>query len=265
MQNNNSAGLSLANFWVAFITFALAAVLGVYQVAERSGLFPAIQSTDLYFGSVSSHGVIMGFVLTTFFIMGFGFWSATTSLNRPLWSKSLGWLSFIIALTGTVMAALMLFTGQASIMYTFYPPLQASPIFYLGATLLVVGSWLWCLQMVVMMSQWKKDHPGETVPLMMFGTTANAILWFITSLGVASEILFQLLPWSLGWIDTVDVGLARTLFSWTLHAIVYFWLIPAYLAFYTFVPRQAGGKLFSDEMGRIAFIMLLVFGIPIGM
>ncbi len=265
MQNNNSAGLSLANFWVAFITFALAAVLGVYQVAERSGLFPAIQSTDLYFGSVSSHGVIMGFVLTTFFIMGFGFWSATTSLNRPLWSKSLGWLSFIIALTGTVMAALMLFTGQASIMYTFYPPLQASPIFYLGATLLVVGSWLWCLQMVVMMSQWKKDHPGETVPLMMFGTTANAILWFITSLGVASEVLFQLLPWSLGWIDTVDVGLARTLFSWTLHAIVYFWLIPAYLAFYTFVPRQAGGKLFSDEMGRIAFIMLLVFGIPIGM
>lgn len=265
MQNHNSAGLSLANFWIAFITFLLAAALGVYQVAERSGFFPAIESTDVYFASVSSHGVIMGFVLTTFFIMGFGFWSATTSLNRPLWSPTLGWLSFAMSLIGTVMAALMLFTGQASIMYTFYPPLQAHPLFYLGATLLVVGSWVWCLQMVVMMSQWKKDHPGETVPLMMFGTTTNAILWFITSLGVASEVLFQLLPWSLGWIDTIDVGLARTLFSWTLHAIVYFWLIPAYLAFYTFVPRLAGGKLFSDEMGRIAFIMLLVFGIPIGM
>ena len=98
----------------------------------------------------------------------------------------------------------------------------------------------------------------------MFGTVANAILWFVTSLGVASEVIFQLIPWSLGWTETVDVGLARTLFSWTLHAIVYFWLIPAYIAMYTLLPRAAGGKLFSDEMGRIAFIMLMVFSVPIG-
>jgi cytochrome c oxidase subunit 1 len=49
-----------------------------------------------------------------------------------------------------------------------------------------------------------------------------------------------------------------------LHAIVYFWLFPAYIAMYTLLPKSAGGKLFSDEMGRIAFIMLLVISVPIG-
>ena len=59
-------------------------------------------------------------------------------------------------------------------------------------------------------------------------------------------------------------GLSRTLFAWTLHPIVYFWLIPAYTAFYVFVPKQAGGFLFSDEMARVAFIVLAVFALPIG-
>ena len=258
--------LSLANLWVAFVTFALAALMGLYQVAERSGLFPQIEVIELYFRSVSTHGVIMGFVLTTFFIMGFGYWIIHTSLKTEIWGgKKLGWIGFFISLGGTAAAAIMLFMGEASVMYTFYPPLKANPIFYFGATFLVVGSWFWCLQMVMSMNVWKKANPGAAVPLAMYAMTANAILWFVTSLGVASEILFQLIPWSMGWIETIDVGLARTLFSWTLHAIVYFWLIPAYIAFYTLVPKAAGGKLFSDEFSRISILMLLVFSVPIGM
>ncbi len=77
-------------------------------------------------------------------------------------------------------------------------------------------------------------------------------------------MVFQLIPWSLGLVDTIDVGLARTLFSWTLHPIVYFWLIPAYIALYSFVPLAAGGKLFSEELARAAFVLIVVFGLPIG-
>ena len=265
MKDDRAASLALTNMWVGFIAFLAAAFMGLYQVAERSGLFPAIESPRLYFASVSTHGVLMGFVLTTFVVMGFGYFTATTSLKQALWNKPLAWFGFYLSIAGVLLAAVPLLTGNASVLYTFYPPLMAHPAFYIGATLLVVGSWVWCLQMVMMMTIWKKAHPGETVPLAMFGTTANAILWFITSLGVASEILFQLIPWSLGWIDTVDVGLARTLFSWTLHAIVYFWLIPAYVAMYTLLPKAAGGRLFSDQMARVAFILLLVFSVPIGL
>jgi cytochrome c oxidase subunit 1 len=264
MNYSKAASLGLANMWVAFTFFAFAALLGLYQVIERIDLIPALKSPEMYFGSVSTHGVLMGFVLTTFFVAGFGYYTATTSLKQDVWNRPLAWFGFLLSLSGVLMAAVPLLTGNASVLYTFYPPLMAHPAFYIGATLLVVGSWAWCLEMVMMLATWKKANPGETVPLAMYGTTTNAILWFITSLGVASELLFQLIPWSLGLIDTVDVGLARTLFSWTLHAIVYFWLIPAYIVLYTLVPRAAGGMIFSDHMGRVAFIMLLVFSVPIG-
>jgi len=264
MNNAAEKKLVLSHLWVAFIAFVVACLLGEYQVLERSGLFPALDSTRVYFASVSTHGVLMAFVLTTFFIMGFGYYVAVSSLKQPLWNLPLAWASFWIALVGTVLAAIPLLTGNASVLYTFYPPIVAHAAFYIGATLLVVGSWLWCAIMLVTFGQWKKAHPGVPVPLAMFATAANAVLWLWTSAGVALEVLFQLIPFSLGWIDTIDPGLARTLFAWTLHPIVYFWLIPTYIAFYVFVPKQAGGYLFSDEMARVAFIVLVVFALPIG-
>ena len=263
-MHDKPKSVALANLWVAFAAFFVAIILGLYQVMNRSGLFPEIESHELYFASVSTHGVLMGFVLTTFFIMGFGYYTATSSLRRQLWNKPLAWTAFFVALGGTVIAAIPLLTGHASVLYTFYPPLKAHPAFYIGATLLVVGSWLWCLEMIMSTVVWKRDNPGKVVPLAMYGTTANAIMWLWTSAGVGIEMIFQLIPWSLGIFETIDPGLARTLFSWTLHAIVYFWLFPAYIAMYTILPRIAGGRLFSDEMARIAFIMLLVISVPIG-
>jgi len=264
MAEKNFRIFVLGHFWLAFGAFGLACLLGFYQVLERSGLIAAIQSPQVYFASVSTHGVLMGFVLTTFFIMGFGYLVATSSLKMPIWNPRLAWAGFAISVSGTLMAAVPLLLGKASVLYTFYPPVQASAFFYLGATLLIVGSWFWAAIMVVMFAQWKKAHPGEPVPLPMFANTANALLWLWTSAGVALEAVFQLIPWVLGWIDTIDVGLARTLFSWTLHPIVYFWLIPAYIALYCLVPQAAGGKLFSQDLARLAFVLLLVFGLPIG-
>jgi cytochrome c oxidase subunit 1 len=98
----------------------------------------------------------------------------------------------------------------------------------------------------------------------MFGNVAGAYLWAWTSVGAAIEIIFLILPVALGFKDTIDAGLARVFFSWTLHAIVYFWLMPSYIAFYTIVPRAIGGRLYSDTMGRVTFILFLVFSMPIG-
>lgn len=256
--------LALSHMWVAFGAFILACFMGEYQVLERSGLFEALDSPTVYFASVSTHGVLMAYVLTTFFIMGFGYYTASTSLKVPIWNKPLAWGGFWLALFGVVLAAAPLLLGLASVLYTFYPPVQAHYLFYLGATLLIVGSWVWCGIMIVMFLQWKQANPGKAMPLAMFATTMNAMLWLWTSAGVAIESLFLILPWSFGWVDTIDVGLARTLFAWTLHPIVYFWLIPAYTAFYVFVPKQAGGFLFSDEFARASLIVLVVFSLPIG-
>lgn len=257
--------LTLAHLWVAFAAFTAACVLGVWQMWVRSPLAAPFSTPDHYFQSVTAHGVSMAYVLSTFFIMGFGYYVAETALERPLPYKGLAWAGFWLGIGGVVLAAVTILLNKASVLYTFYPPLIAAPTFYIGLVLVVIASWIWCVLMIVAMSQWKRENPGRPVPLAMFATVANAVMWLWTTVGVAAEILFIVLPASLGWTQTVDVGLTRTLFSWTLHAIVYFWLLPAYIAFYTMAPQEAGGRLYSDMMGRLTFILFLLYSLPVGL
>ncbi|MBV9777519.1 MAG: cbb3-type cytochrome c oxidase subunit I, partial [Acetobacteraceae bacterium] len=127
-----------------------------------------------------------------------------------------------------------------------------------------VGSWIWVALMSVNLYRWKRENPGRPVPFPMFANVAGSYLWAWTAVGAAVELLFQILPVALGLKGTIDAGLARVFFSWTLHAIVYFWLMPTYIAYYTIVPRAIGGRLFSDLMARLSFVLFLIVAMPIG-
>jgi cytochrome c oxidase subunit 1 len=256
--------LVLAHFWVAFVAFFAAILLGEWQMFVRSPLSPWINNPEHYYRSVTAHGTVMGYVLPTLVAMGFGYAISELALKRPLTGMRWAWGGFWLVIVGTVMAALTTAAGKSSVLYTFYPPMIGSTFYYLGVVLVVVGSWVWVALMSLNLYWWRKENPGATVPLAMYGNVAGAYLWAWTSVGAASEILLLILPASTGLTDTINVGLARVLFSWTLHAIVYFWLMPAYIAFYTIFPRAIGGRLYSDTMGRVAFALFLVFSMPIG-
>ena len=256
--------LVLAHFWVAIVAFAGAICLGEWQMYVRSPLSTWINNPEHYYRSVTAHGTVMGYVFPTLIAMGFGYAITELALKRPLIGLRWAWGGFWLLLAGTAMAATTVALGRASVLYTFYPPMIASSFYYFGVVLVVVGSWIWVALMGINLHAWKRDNPGATVPLAMYGNVAGAFLWAWTSLGAALEILLLILPASLGWVDTINAGLARVLFSWTLHAIVYFWLMPAYIAFYTIVPRAIGSRLYSDTMGRVAFALFLVFSMPIG-
>lgn len=261
----NSRRLTLYHCWVAFALFLPAVILGAWQMLMRSPLPPPLQDPNAYYLSVTLHGTVMAYVVTTFFAMGFGYAVTATSLGRPIRGVWAAWIGFAICLIGTVMAAAAVLAGEASVLYTFYPPLLASAWYYSGAFLLIGGSMIWVVLMIVNMAAWKRDNPDKPVPLAMFAITATALLWAWTASGVLVELLRVLLPSAFGWTTLIDVGLARTLFSVTLHGIVYFWLMPAYIAFYTLLPQAAGGRLYSDTMGRLTFIMFLIFSLPVGM
>ncbi len=264
-MTSSASRLVRLHIGVAFAAFAIAAVMGAWQMLVRSPLPAPLDSTENYFASVTGHGTLMAYVLPTLFIMGFGYFVAITALNRPLPGMRWAWIGFWVAVVGIIMAAIPIFLGTASVLYTFYPPLTASVFYYLGLVLVVIGSWIWVGIMIWSMIAWKRANPGEPVPLAMFATVANAVLWLWTTIGVAAELLFQIIPAALGWTETIDPGLARTLFSWTLHPIVYFWLLPAYVAFYTMLPRAAGGRLYSDTMARVSFVLFLLYSLPVGM
>ena len=237
---------------------------GLMQTLFRAGI---IQSDPFvggdYYKGLTFHGVLNAIVFTTFFAVALGNALVPYALKKQLNSK-ISWTAGIMMLSGSVIAAFVILIGEATVLYTFYPPLKAHPLFYIGLTLLVVGSWLASYNWVPMYLEWRKENPGKKTPLAVVGMFTTFIIWFIATLAVATEILTMLLPWSLGLVDEVNVMLARTLFWFFGHPLVYFWLLPAYVMYYSFLPKIAGGKLYSDMAGRLVFMMFIVFSIPVG-
>jgi len=237
---------------------------GLLQTIYRAGVLqqPAFAKLDYYQG-LTLHGVINAIVLTTFFAVAFGHATMAFYFKKEP-NKKVAWFSFALMTIGTVMAAWAMLAGKASVLYTFYPPLKGHPLFYLGTALLIVGSWIPLFNWASMYVKWKRENKTTKTPLAVLGTLINFIIWFVCTLAVAYEVLVLLLPWAMGWTSTVNVTLARTLFWFFGHALVYFWLLPAYIMFYTMLPKLAGGKLYSDLAGRIALFLFLLFSIPVG-
>jgi cytochrome c oxidase subunit 1 len=142
--------------------------------------------------------------------------------------------------------------------------LKASPFFYIGLTLVVVGSWMGAWAIIAQYRKWRKENSGKLSPLFAFMAVVTMGLWLIATLGVALEVLLQLIPWSFGWVDRINIELSRTLFWYFGHPLVYFWLLPAYLAWYLIIPKIIGGKVFSDALARLAFILFLLLSTPVG-
>jgi cytochrome c oxidase subunit I len=259
--------LTSAYLIVALVSFAIANIPGILQALDHAGIDvydhvqPFIHS---YYQGLTIHGVMNVLVWTTFFICGFLSFVVVYALGRPLSNMQLAWGAFWLMTGGLVIAAIPILLDQATVLYTFYPPLQAHAAFYIGLTLVVVATWIVAFTLFQTWRDWQRENPDERSPLAVYGSLVTFAMWTIASLGLAVSMLTMLIPWSLGIFDTIDPLLARTLFWFTGHPIVYFWLLPAYISWYTMVPRMAGGRLFSEPMARVAFILFLLYSIPVG-
>jgi cytochrome c oxidase subunit 1 len=244
-------------------------VLGVYngllQSLYRAGFITAANFLGLeYYQGLTLHGVVNALVYTTFFEVAFGYVVFAYYLRCRL-RASVTWLAFAVMLVGTLLAAAAMLAGEASVLYTFYPPLRAHPAFYVGAAMLVVGSWIPFFQWIVAYVAWRRQNPGSRTPLAVVGMLATFTIWLIATLPLAWEVLVMLVPWSLGWTAGINVVLARTLFWFFGHPLVYFWLLPAYVMFYVCLPALAGGRLYSDAAARLTFLLFIVLSAPVGL
>lgn len=256
--------LALTHIIVAYTAFLIGTFTGLMQVFVRNNALELPKWLD-YYQILTAHGILLAIVFTTYFIFGF----LITGMSKTLGDfgskvQTFTWLGFIVMTIGTILAVIMILSGQASVLYTFYAPLQASAWFYVALALFVVGTWISGFALVGHYVAWKKNNKGKISPLIAFMTVATIVLWVIASLGVASTVLFQFIPWSFGWVDTINVELSRSLFWFFGHPLVYFWLLPAYIGWYAIMPKIVGGEVFSDSLARLAFILFLLFSIPVG-
>ncbi|WP_457627827.1 b(o/a)3-type cytochrome-c oxidase subunit 1 [Oceanithermus sp.] len=251
---------------LGFIALSIGVIFGPFQIFNYAGidLYPALEPLfKSYYQGLTLHGVLNAIVFTQLFIQGsLLYLQARDSNLRP--QMPVAWAAWWIALIGLALAAWPLLTNDATVLYTFYPPLQGHWAFYVGAALIIVSSLVSVYLSVEMWVRWKRQNPGKPTPLVTFMITATWMMWGLAAMGLVVETVFFLIPWSLGLIKGVDPLIARSLFWWSGHPIVYFWLLPAYVSWYGLLPKQAGGKLVSDSLARMAFLGFLAFSTPVG-
>jgi len=263
LSNADGDLLVLTHIYTATLVLGVGALFGMLQGFSRANWIVMPSWFD-YYRMLTAHGVLMALVFTTFFITGLITYATYHSIKRER-SVRIGWIGYVVMLVGTTMATIEILAGNATVLYTFYAPLKADPLFYIGVTLLVVGTWFVAYDILENVVWFKRNNPGVLSPLPSFLGAATMTMWVIATIGVAIEMLFMLIPWSLGWVPGVDVSLSRMLFWYFGHPLVYFWIMGAYIIWYMVVPATFNGSLFSDALTRLAFIMLLLLSTPVGL
>ncbi len=262
-------------FYVSFVSLAIGALMGLLQTLHRTGMFEVFSEPGTYYTVLTTHGVFLVIAFTIWFLVGVFVWAVTTSLDRGVESLRFTWSWYGLMSLGTALAGIAILAGfvddwpivgdvSADVLFTFYAPLQAHPMFYLGLAIFIVGTWVAGVDWFRSWWVWKQENPDERIPLPTFMVLTTMLMWYIATLGVAVAVLAFLLPWSLGLLETVNPLLTRTLFWFFGHPVVYFWLMPAYMMWYLLLPKISGGRLFSDPLARVVFILFLILSVPTG-
>jgi cytochrome c oxidase subunit 1 len=256
---------TLSFILVAFAAMVVGSAFGPTQALNYGNLnvYGDVPVSSYYQG-LTIHGVLNALVFTTFFNCGLLLYLPARELKVPV---NLGWVwsAFGVMMLGLASTLYAIVTNQASVLYTFYVPMQAAWTFYVGLALIVIGSLMVGAEVIRQRIDWKRRNPGRITPLVSYLSTVVWILWALTTLGVVAELVIWVIPWSMGAIKGIDPLLTFTLFWYTGHPLVYFWLLPAYISWYALLPREAGGYLVSDTMARASFVLFLLFSIGVGL
>ena len=254
----------------SFLALLIGGAMGPLQTLHRTGYLQIIGDST-YYTVLTLHGVALVILFTIFFLVGFFQWAVTDSLDRSvenIWFTR-AWYGMMVL--GAAMSSVAILGGftdmtdmSADVLFTFYAPLQAHWMFYAGLAVFIVGTWLAGVDWFRSWYNWKQNNRGERTPLRTFMVLTTMLMWYLATTGVAIAVLAFLLPWSLGIVESVNPLLTRTLFWFFGHPVVYFWLMPVYMLWYIILPKLAGGRLFSDPLARIVFVLFLVLSVPTG-
>ncbi|HLR53011.1 MAG TPA: cbb3-type cytochrome c oxidase subunit I [Candidatus Avamphibacillus sp.] len=261
--NEQDAKLSLTFFTVSFIALLIGGTLGLLQGLERAGLLQLPSWTN-YYEVLTGHGVLLVLIFTATFVVGYFYAGVSYTMDGLLpVTRKLGWTAFWLMIVGTIFVVSMIVAGEATVMYTFYPPMQASPWFYIGLVFIVLGIWAAAAGVFLTVAHWRKQNRGKHIPLLSYFAVGVFVLLFFGSLGVTVEVL-TLIPWAFGWKETINVMVSRTLFWSFGHTLVNIWYLTAVSAWYVAVPKIIGGRLFSDTLTRVVVFLLVILNIPGG-
>ncbi|MCP3985400.1 MAG: cytochrome c oxidase subunit I, partial [bacterium] len=192
--------------WHAVVAVVFLLIGGIGALLLALTRWPAVHLLDAqwYYRILTLHGLNM----LVFWILNFEiavlYFAGTVLLNTRLASKKAAYACLALMVIGGIMVDVAIFSGKSDVLMTSYVPLRASWDFYLGIILFAVGTLIGVFNYLATVYIAKRDRTYEgSVPLVVFGANAAAIIGVVTVLHGAAAIIPAFL-WSLDLIGTPD-------------------------------------------------------------
>jgi cytochrome c oxidase subunit 1 len=245
-----NAVVAVVNFLVGIVA-AFGIVMTRWQAVH---LLPA----DLFYRFLTLHGLNMLIFFIIFFEMAVLYFAGPVLLNSRLPAAPLGWLGFALMVGGMLTVNTIVLRGQADVLFTSYPPLQAHPLYYLGMILFAVGALVVTALFFATLVVAKRDRTYEgSIPLVSFGALTAAIIAVIT-LVHGAVIYVPTLLWSLG-LMRMDPEIYRMVWWGLGHSSQQINVSAHVSIWYLMAALTVGGVVVNEKVSRMAFALYILF------
>jgi len=253
------------------------AIGGSFAMIFRTELMlPDVQilGARVYITLMTLHGLFMvfGFLIPMTLSITYYMIPKVLGTERLLWS----WAAQASYWT-IVAAAIFLIIGRPDFTWTFYAPMSlrvGDDLLWMGYVAIILVAISEFLAGLVLL---KNAFSGVTrvgwgkLPLMGWGSLTVGALLVVSTFPLGFIGYGLLSDWSqwadVAYFDPARGGSVMTFLYvfWTYgHPAVYLPFIPALAVLYTLLPRFLGRPIWSHWSGVIAFILLMIFAMPIG-
>ena len=250
--------LILVNGVTAVLWLAAGGVMALLISLTRAGMVSWIPTSEWFYRILGAHGAAMLIFWILFFEVAGLIFGGSVLLSQPLRAPKVFWLSYIMMLGGSLGASFLMLSGRATVMFTAYPPLEASSWFYFSILVFAVGSLIAVFAFIGNVVAARLSGAVRTLPLFTFALVTAAILAVFTLASGAAALIPAWL-WSLGLIDNVDPGVYRLLFWGFGHGAQQVNLAAMVGIWYALASLTTGAKPLNEGLSRFAFLLYLFF------
>ena len=263
-QNINKPVIALAkaHIFTAVVYLLAGGALGLLVGLTR---LPALHilPSELFYIALTGHGAAILLFWCHIIEIGFAYYFCTSPINARLATPKIAWLSFWLTLIGSALGTVMVLLGQATVMFSAYPPLKAHPLFYVGVILFAVGVLIpmFIILATIMKAKNERTYEGS-MPLATFGTLIYAIIAIFTWV-MGAVIMIPTLLWSAGLIANIDAQMYRLVFWGLAHSTQQVNICMHITIWYTIAAVLFGARPLNEKVSRMAFVLYL-FALQLG-
>ncbi|MCB2094598.1 MAG: cbb3-type cytochrome c oxidase subunit I [Rhodobacteraceae bacterium] len=255
---SSAEALIKANAVAAVLFLMLGGLMGLLVALTR---WPAVQllPADMFYLVLTGHGANVLLFWIIFFEIAVLYFASAVILGSRIAAPKMAWLAFVMMVAGAVLANYSVLQGDSSVMFTSYPPMMASQLFYLSLIIFAVGALLAVAIFfaTLVVAKAERTYNGS-VPLVTFGAITAGIIAVFT-LASGAIILIPTWLWSIGLISGIDTLMYKLVWWGMGHSSQQINVSAHVAIWYAIAAVYLGAKPLSEKVSRMAFFLYILF------